>query len=285
MTALRKRMREDLRIRNYSPRTVSVYVRWVEKFALHFNCSPDRLGVEHIRDYQLHLCEERGASASAMNQAVAALRFFYGTTLKCDFDIKSIAYAKRPKKLPVVLSRGEVARVFDAIPNLKHRTTLALIYSSGLRLSEALALELRDIDSERMRIRVRLGKGNKDRETILSPALLVQLRSYWRSYRPKAVLFPGCEPSRQLHPTSIQKVMRRACLNAGVKKAATVHTLRHCFATHLLENGTDLRTIQRLLGHKSLNTTSIYLHVALDSKHLSGKGVDLLAAIVPAIEQ
>ncbi len=279
MTALRTRMREDLRIRNYSPRTVSIYVRWVEKFAQHFGRSPDQLGAEHIRDFQHYLCEVKQASPSAMNQAVAALRFFYGKTLERGIDFASIPYAKRPRKLPVVLSRGEVERVLAAVPNLKHRTALELIYATGLRLSEALALEARDIDSERMRIGVRSGKGGKDRYAILSPTLLVLLRAYWRAYEPKIVLFPGCRSDRGMHPTSIQKTMRLACLTAGVKKRATVHTLRHCFATHLLEGGTDIRTIQKLLGHTSLTTTSIYLHVALDAEHLTGKNSDLLATI------
>jgi len=156
-------------------------------------------------------------------------------------------------------------------------TVLGLIYASGLRLAEALALAARDIDSERMCIRVRAGKGRKDRDTILSPSLLKELRVYWKAYRPQAVLFFGIEQDCSLHPTSIQKAMRTACLKARVEKHATVHTLRHCFATHLLEGGTDIRTIQKLLGHGSLNTTSIYLHVALDSPHLRRDGTDLLA--------
>jgi len=270
-------MREDLRIRNYSPRTIYTYLRCIEKFARHFGRTPAELDGEHIRIYQSYLVAEKKASPSAMNQVAAALRFLYKTTLGREIDLAAIPYAKQPKKLPVVLSRGEVARVLNVISNLKHRTVLGLIYATGLRLSEALALDVRDIDSQRMRVRVRSGKGNRDRYTLLSPTLLEELRVYWRAYRPEGLLFPGCAPLRPMHPTAIQKTMRLARLKARIEKPATVHTLRHCFATHLLEGGTDLRSIQRLLGHGSLNTTSIYLHVALDSAHLQRKDTDLLA--------
>lgn len=277
MTALRDRMREDLRLRNYSPRTIKTYLRWVEKFALHFGRTPSELTAEHIRSYQSYLLDEKQASPSTMNQATAALRFLYKTTLDSDIDVKRIPYAKRPKRLPVVLSRNEVARILDQVLCQKHRTVLSLIYASGLRLSEALALFTTDIDSERMQIRVRAGKGNKDRNTLLSPTLLEELRAYWRAYRPKHWLFPGNRQDIAVHPTSIQKAMQLARLKARVEKRASVHTLRHSFATHLLEGGTDVRTIQMLLGHGSLSTTSIYLHVAVDSVHLDRGSTDLLA--------
>lgn len=277
MTALRDRMREDLRIRNYSPRTVKTYLDWIEKFARYYGRSPAELGAEEVRGFQRYLIGERGLSPSALNQAAAAMRFLYRTTLDCAIDVKKIPYAKAPRKIPVVLSCGEVARILDRILNLKHRTVLSLIYASGLRLMEALSLLVSDLDSERMQLRVQSGKGNKDRNTILSPTLLEELRVYWRAYHPGALLFPGHKLDVKMHPTAIQKAMRTACLKARIEKHATVHTLRHSFATHLLEGGVDLRSIQMLLGHGSLNTTSIYLHVALDSKNLKRKGTDLLA--------
>jgi len=277
MTALRDRMREDLQLRNYSPRTIKTYLRWIERYAQYFRCSPAKLTAEHVRAFQHYLLDVRELSPSALNQAAAAMRFLYTTTLDLAIDVKKIPYAKKPKKLPVVLSRGEVARILDQVLNLKHHMVLALIYASGLRISEALALVPADIDSARMQIHVHSGKGNKDRNTILSPTLLEELRVYWRACRPWGRLFPGDKPGIPMHATSIQKAMQTARLKARIDKRATVHTLRHSFATHLLEGGMNIRVIQKLLGHGSLSTTSIYLHVALDSAHLQGDNTDLLA--------
>jgi site-specific recombinase XerD len=270
-------MREDLRLRNYSPRTIKTYLRWIAKFAQYFGCSPAKLTAEHVRAFQHYLLDERKLSPSSLNQAAAAMRFLYTTTLDSAIDVKKIPFAKKPKRLPVVLSRSEVARILDQLLNLKHRMVLSLIYASGLRISEALALVASDIDSERMQIHVHSGKGNKDRNTILSPTLLEELRVYWRACRPVALLFPGGKPGVPMDPSSIQKAMCTACLKARIGKRATVHTLRHSFATHLLEGGMNIRAIQKLLGHGSLNTTSIYLHVALDSADLQGDSTDLLA--------
>jgi site-specific recombinase XerD len=270
-------MREDLQLRNYSPRTIKTYLRWIERYAQYFRCSPAKLTAEHVRTFQHYLLDERQLSPSALNQAAAAMRFLYVTTLGSAIDVKKIPFARKPKKLPVVLSRREVTRILDQVLNLKHHMVLALIYASGLRISEALALVPADIDSERMQIHVHSGKGNKDRNTILSPTLLEELRVYWRACRPWGRLFPGDKPGIPMHATSIQKAMQTARLKARIEKRATVHTLRHSFATHLLEGGMNIRVIQKLLGHGSLDTTSIYLHVALDSAALQGDSTDLLA--------
>ena len=267
MTSLRTRMREDLRIRNLSPRTEECYIWHVERFAKHFGKSPADLEPEHVRQYQLYLIEQK-ASWSWFNQAVCALRFLYGVTLGKGWAIEHIPHAKREKKLPVVLSPGEVKRVLDAVPNHKHRLLLSTIYAAGLRLGEATRLCVRDLDSARMVLHIRQAKGNKDRMVPLSPVLLKQLREYWLAYHPTSVLFPGATLDKPMHPTAVQKMFQRALLVARVGKRASVHTLRHCYATHLLESGTDLRTIQTWLGHASLSTTAVYLHVGT----VPGKG-------------
>jgi len=279
VTALRDRMVQDLRVRNYSPRTVDTYVRCVAAFARHFDRPPDQLGPEHVRRWQIHLVEEKRASASAINQHAAALRFLYSTTLRCKFPLELIPYARRPKKLPVVPSPAEVGAFLDAVDNRKHRTVLRVIYAAGLRLSEALSLRVEDIDADRGLIRVRSGKGNKDRYTILSPTVLEALRAYWREYRPGGWLFPGQGGGEHLSAHMIQKVCVRVREKRGITKAITPHVLRHAFATHLLESGTDLRTIQKLLGHASLNTTSVYLHVAVGALQQNKRAPDLLARI------
>lgn len=261
MTMLRERMQQDMRIRNLSPRTQACYLGHVDQFGKHFGRSPETLDLEHIRAYQVHLVEVKKASWSAFNQAVCALRFLYGVTLGKDWAIEHIPHAKREKKLPSVLSRDEVRRVLDAVRNARQRVLLTTIYAAGLRLSEALSLKVGDVDSERMVLHVRRGKGGKDRMVPLSPVLLEQLREYWRRDRPRTYLFPGAKPDKPLNPTSVQKAMQMAHLRSGIRKPASVHTLRHCYATHLLESGTDLRRIQSWLGHTSLNTTAVYLHV------------------------
>lgn len=280
MSALRDRMIQDLRIRNYSPRTVDIYVRAVSGFARHLHCSPDRLGPEQVRQYQLYLIEEKKASWPTFNQAVCALRFFYEVTLGRKEMVEHIPYPRSERKLPVVLSLGEVGRFLAAVSNLKHRTVLMTMYGAGLRLSEALHLRLPDVDSERMVLRISQGKGRKDRYVSLPPALLESLRSYWKSYRPKEWLFPGKSDDRPIHATGVQRACAGARQKARMAKPVTTHTLRHCFATHHLEAGTDLRTIQHLLGHGHLNTTAIYLHVVTaTSRSASGKGLtDLLEA-------
>jgi site-specific recombinase XerD len=261
MTMLRQRMQQDMRIRNLSPRTQACYLGHVAQFSKHFGRSPADLDAEHVRQYQVHLVEVKQASWSLFNQAVCALRFLYGVTLGKDWAIEHIPHAKREKKLPSVLSIEEVRRLLGAVKNARQRVVLTTIYASGLRLSEALSLKVGDIDSARMVLHVRRGKGGKDRMVPLSPVLLEQLREHWARVRPQTYLFPGARPDKPLNPTSIQKAMQAARLRAGIRKPASVHTLRHSYATHLLESGTDLRRIQTWLGHGSLDTTAVYLHV------------------------
>jgi site-specific recombinase XerD len=214
-----------------------------------------------------------------MNQHAAALRFLYSVTLDRKISVEQIPYARPGKKLPVVPSPAELGRFFDAVLNLKHRTVLLTLYAAGLRLSEALSLCIDDIDGQRDLIRVRAGKGNKDRYTILSPTLREALRDYWRAYRPKTWLFPGQRSKGPLTAHTIQKVCVRAREKTGIKKPISAHSLRHSFATHLLESGTDLRTIQQLLGHTSLATTSVYLHVAVAALQRTQRTTDLLSRV------
>jgi site-specific recombinase XerD len=281
MTTLRQRMLEDMQIRNLSPRTQNQYLVSVSTFAKHFGKPPDRLGPEEIRSYQLFLLHQKGLCPSSLNVTVCALRFLYRVTLKQDWDIQMIPFAKRPKKLPVVLSRSEVVRFLNAVHNLKYRTLLMTTYAAGLRVSEVTRLRVSDIDSSRMCIRVEQGKGNKDRYVMLSSKLLDYLRDYWRRYRPVHWLFTG---RQQEHLTidTVQRVCKQARFDSGIKKILTPHTLRHSFATHLLEAGVDLRTIQLLMGHQSLSTTALYLHVATQCAHLTRSPFDLLPQLPTA---
>jgi len=265
MTPLRRRMIDDMTLRNFTPKTIQAYVRCVARFARYFHCSPERLGPEHVRAYLLHLRQERNASMSYYNQTRCALRFFYRVTLGRDDVPASIVPARQPHTLPVVLSGDEVARLFAAIGNLKHRAILMTTYAAGLRVSEVARLRVEDIDSQRMVIHVRQGKGQKDRYVMLSPRLLEILRNYWKAVRPRGYLFPGTAPDQPIAVNSVHKACARAAGYAQLGKHVTVHTLRHSFATHLLEAGTDLRTIQVLLGHRSFNTTARYVHVATAS--------------------
>ena len=262
MTELRRRMIEELQLRNYAPNTITVYIRCVAQFAQHFRLSPDRLGLEHIRQYQLFLVRQKKVSWALFNQTVCALRFLYRHILHRDWMIEYIPYPRREDKLPVVLSPAEVAAVFEATHNLKRRTILMTIYAAGLRVSEVTHLRLSDIDSQRQLIRIRQGKGHKDRQVMLSPKLLEALRIYWKSYRPKVWLFPGESPERPISSETVRRVCRQAGEAAHLSKPISPHTLRHCFATHLLEDTIDLRRIQVLLGHRHLKTTSRYLHVS-----------------------
>jgi|CXWL01.1.fsa_nt_gi site-specific recombinase XerD len=277
MTTLRQRMIDDLRVRNYSLKTADVYVRAVAQFARHFGKSPDELGPEHIREYQIFLVNTRKASWPLFNVAVCALRFFYKVTLEKPWMIEHIPYPKQERRLPVVLSREEIATFFEAVSNLKHRTVLMTMYGCGVRIAEALALRVNDIDSNRMLIRVEQGKGRRDRYTILPPTLLEGLREYWKVSRPRPWLFPGLTLQQPLTQGTLHHVIRRIRKEAGLTKPVTTHTMRHCFATHLLEAGVDLRTIQLLLGHRSLNTSAMYLHVAAGAVRSDGKPIDLLA--------
>ena len=263
MTPLRQRFLHDLQLRNYSPRTLETYLAHVVRFARHFGRSPEQLGAEDIRLYQLYLLQQRHASWSVFNQAVCALRFLYRVTLRAPFDVTMIPYGKKPKSLPAVLSRDEVAQLFALVAQPLERLILQTTYACGLRASEVLAVQVSDIDSSRMLLWVRRGKGNKGRGVPLSPALLEALRAHWQRLRPTTWLFPGQTPSGQRSLGALQRVIRRAVVAAGFTQKVSLHTLRHSYATHLLEAGVDLLTIQRLLGHRDLQTTARYVHLTV----------------------
>jgi integrase/recombinase XerD len=267
MTPLRQRLIDDLRLRNYSPRTIDAYVAAVVKLTRHFRLPPDQLSPEQVRQFQLQLVSRR-VSFSLLNQVTAGLRFFYAVTLGRPDVVHKIAYGKRPRKLPTILAPDEVTRLFDAAANDRDRTLLRTDYALGLRISELVALRLDDIDAARGLVAVRQGKGAKDRLVPLSPRLLEELRAYWRRYRPRPWLFAGARPGGHLSVGGVQRLVRRVAQRAGLGKPLSLHTLRHSYATHLLEAGCDLLTIQRLLGHKDLKTTSRYLHVS--ARHLGG---------------
>jgi integrase/recombinase XerD len=261
MTELRQRMWEELRRRNYAQTTIASYLVHVQHFAKYFHRSPDQLGADQIRQYQLFLIEEKKVAWSTYNQIVSALRFFYAKVLKRSFMPADIPFNRKPQRLPAILSREEVTRVLDAPTHLKTRALLMAIYAAGLRRSEAAQLRVCDIDSERMTIHIH-GKGQKERSVMLSPVLLETLRQYWRYLRPTDWLFPGATPGFPICDSDIFALFRNAVRRAGIRKHVSPHSLRHSFATHLLESGVDLRTIQILLGHRSLKTTSRYLHVS-----------------------
>jgi len=259
MTPLRQRFIDDLRVRNYSPKTIHAYVAGVVRFARHFNRSPADLGAEHVRSFQIHLLQQQ-TSWSWYNQIVCALRFLYGTTLGKPELVDVIPYGKKPRTLPTVLSPDEVLILLDAARAGRERMLLQLAYACGLRGSELLHLQVTDIDSSRLIIHVREGKGRKDRLVPLSPRLLEELRAYWRRYRPAAWLFPGAFPGRPLNDGSLHRLCQRVVKRSGLTKAVTLHTLRHSFATHLLEAGIDVVTVQTILGHSNLKTTARYRH-------------------------
>jgi len=265
MTPLRKRFIDDLRLRNYSPRTIEIYIDGVCRLARYFKRSPDQLDAEEIRRFQLHLIEQK-ASWCVFNQTVCALRFLYTVTLGQPDMIGRIPFAKKPKKLPVVLSPEEVMRLLNTPKRVHDRTLLDVCYTCGLRVSELVGLQVADIDSERMVLCI-LGKGQKERLVPISPRLLKVLRVYWLTCRPKTWLFPGAiDPAKRLTENAVRRLCEQSAERAGLNKRITPHTLRHSFATHLLEAGVDLLTVQALLGHNHLRTTAIYLHVSL--RHL-----------------
>jgi len=251
-------------VRNLSPATQRSYLHAVTKFSRHFACTPDRLGLEDVRAFQVHLVST-GLSWPALNQTVCALRFFYGVTLGHGEIPERIPYAREPRKLPVVLSADEVVRFLEAVPSLKTRAALTTAYGAGLRASETVGVKVANIDSGRMVIRVEDGKALKDRYVMLSAQLLGILRAYWRLARPSQWLFPGRDESKPMDVQVLHAGCRSACAAAGLAKRVTVHTLRHSFATHLLESGTDIRIIQVLLGHRKLDTTALYTRVALNT--------------------
>jgi site-specific recombinase XerD len=281
MTPLRRRMIDDMTLRNFTPQTMQSYVWCVARFALHFGRSPEHLGPEEVRAYLLYLVQERHVSFSHYKKVRSALRFLYRVTLGRGDVPEAIPPVKQPRTLPIVLSPDEVARFFAAVRNIKHRTILMTAYAAGLRISEVTQLQAADIDSQRMVIHVRNGKGRKDRYVMLSPRLLEILRAYYRAVRPGDILFPGAIPGRPITTASVQKVCQRARRAAGMAKNITAHTMRHSFATHLLEAGTDLRTIQVLMGHQSFSTTARYVHIATAALPSIKSPLDRLDLSVP----
>ena len=277
MTPLRQRMIEDMGVRNLAEGTQKLYVDRVAHFAKHFGKSPELLGPEDIRSYQVYLVQQKKVSWSVLNLSVCALRFLYRITLGKDWTVQHIPYPRKERKLPVILSPAEVVQFFQAVTNLIHRVIVMTAYATGLRISEVISLQVSDIDSKRMIIHVRLGKGHKDRYVMLSPKLLVILRMYWKVVRPSSNwLFPGDKPGEHITKGSVQRACRNARLICGLNKQVTVRALRHAFATHLLEDGTDIRTIQMLLGHRSLETTQIYTHVSTQTVCATSSPLDRL---------
>jgi site-specific recombinase XerD len=274
-------MIEDMRLRNLSRHTMDAYVLAVKQFANHFGRSPEQLSGEQVRQYLLHLVQERHVSWSRYNLARCGLQFLYGITLGRDERFEKLPCARVPKRLPTVLSTDEVRRLFDVVSHCpKHKALLMTLYGAGLRISEALGLKPGDIDSPRMLIHVRGGKGNKDRMVKLSARLLAMLRDYWRMRPggdPKVWLFPQTSnPNRAMESGTAQRIVARAAKRAGIARRVSPHTLRHSYATHLLDAGVDLRTIQLLLGHTSLKTTSLYMHVSQAKLNAAGSPLDLL---------
>ena len=289
MTHLRKIMLEELHRRNYAQTTIDCYVRTVEHFTRYFHCSPDQLGPQHIREYQAALFKKWKLAPNTVNQRLAALRFFYIQTLKRAWSVAETPYPKKVLKLPIILSQEEVARLINAALTPFHRIVLMTLYATGVRRAELARLKISDIDSQRMVIHIQGGKGCQDRDVMLSPKLLDALREYWRGLKrkPSEWLFPGgCRHTadRPITPKAVYHACRNAARRAGLQdKNIHPHTLRHCFATHLLEAGADLRTIQLLLGHHDLEETTIYLH--LSKRHLSATASPLDSLILSANKQ
>ena len=261
VTALTQRMADDMQLRNKAQATIDAYTYHVGRFAEFLGKPLEEASAEDIRSFQLHLIRERKVGWSSFNQAVCGLRFLYRQTFPRPWVVKMVPFGKRPKTLPEVMSGEEVSRLIECTTNIKHRAFLLTLYSAGLRLNEAAHLKIADIDSQRMQLRVACGKGAKERRVPLSPRLLTELRAYWKKERPPLYLFPGRTKDRPLAATTIQKVCKAVASKAGIDRRITPHTLRHSFATHLLEAGVDLLTISALLGHSSFSTTMKYLHV------------------------
>lgn len=262
MTPLRQRMIEDMQLRNLTPRTQRNYVHHVAAFAKYFGKSPEVLDLEAVRQYQLHLLNERKLSPESINQYISSVKFLYLTTLEMPWTDEYFPRVRRAHKLPIVLSQEEVVAFFDYVPSIKYRAALMTCYGAGLRVSEVVALKLSDIDSQRKLIRVEQGKGQKDRYAMLSPRLLEVLRRYYRIARPPEYLFPSWRLGLHMSAATLQVACREAAMRAGIHKRITVHSFRHAFATHLLENGTDIRIIQVLLGHSRIETTARYAAVS-----------------------
>ena len=276
MTPLRQRMIAAMQIRNFTANTQAAYLQQIVLLARYYHQSPEALGPQQIQAYQLYLTNERKLAPGSLCTIAAALRFLYHVTLKRDWALDDIPIPKKPLKLPVILSPEEVEHFLECIGSLKHRTLLTVAYAAGLRVSEATHLKVTDIDSQRMVIRVEQGKCQKDRYVMLSPRLLEELRTYWKRARPAAWLFPGDMPGQPISRHAVGLACDKARRLSGIDKPITPHSMRHAFATHLLEAGTDVRRIQLLLGHRSLATTSHYLKVATSSVCATVSPFDLL---------
>lgn len=281
VSPLRRRMIEDMTIRQFGAKTQTDYVRVVRDFAAFLGRAPDLAEPEDLRRYQLHLASA-DASPAKMNAAVSALRFFFKITLsRAEFG-ERLATVRSPERLPVVLSPEEVALLLQCAPSLKHKAALSIAYGGGLRASEIVHLKIGDIDSARMLIRVEQGKGRKDRYVMLSPDLLDLLRAWWRAAKPRGWLFPGQDPAQPITTRQLNRACHAAATTAALDKRVSLHTLRHSFATHLLERKTDIRVIQVLLGHKKLDTTAIYTRVALKTLGEVQSPLSLLRLPAPA---
>ena len=261
MSPLRRRMIEDMSMRRLAPKTQKDYIQIIKNLAVFLGRSPDRASFEDIRRFQLHVAA-RGVGAGAINRNVSALRFFFRVTLKRYAIVEHTHFIRESRKLPMVLSAEEVVRLLDAAPGLKYRAALSVAYGAGLRAAEVVSLKVSDIDSKRMLIRVEQGKGRKDRNVMLSPHLLDLLRSWWKAARPQGWLFPGRDPVQPMTTRQLNRACHAAAHLAEINKRVSLHTLRHSFATHLLEQNTDIRVIQVLLGHAKLENTALYTRVA-----------------------
>jgi len=281
MTPLRRRFIEDMQLRGLAPTTQRSYLHYVSDYAKFYNTSPEHLDLEAVRQYELYLLHEKKLSPESINLFVSSAQFLYLTTLEMPWGKECFPRVRRAHKLPVVLSPEEVSQFFESVPSLKYRAALMTCYGAGLRISEAVALKVSDIDSSRMLLRIEEGKGRKDRYVMLSPRLLAVLRCYWRAARPKDYLFPSWRQKRHLSSTALSVACREASQNCGLAKRITAHTLRHSFATHLLENGTDTRVIQVLLGHSRIDTTARYTHVSAQVVAHTLSPLDALASLKP----
>jgi len=262
ISPLRRRMIDDMTVRKFAERTQEAYIRAVKNFSTFLGASPDTASAEDLRRYRLHLVAS-GAGVPTINNSLTALRFLFLVTLRKPAIVLDMPFVREPRRLPVVLSPEEVARLLDAAPGLKYKAALSVAYGAGLRASEVISLKVSDIDSARMVIRVEQGKGRKDRYVMLSDHLLQLLRAWWKAARPQGWLFPGRDPVQPLTTRQLNRACHAAAQMAEIDKRVSLHTLRHSFATHLLEQKTDIRVIQVLLGHKKLDTTALYTRVAL----------------------
>lgn len=279
MGTLRKQMDEDMVIRGMAERTRESYLNAVAALAKHYRRSPDRIGADEVQRYLLYLLQERKLAWSSCNVALQGLKFFYRVTLKRPQEDFDLPRARGPQKLPQILAPEEVARLIDCTGNLKHRAMLMTAYAAGLRLSELVHLKVSNVDSARMTLHVELGKGGKDRYTLLSPKLLAELRAYWKLCRPRLWLFPSPRDAKvPMEPSSVQRIFHRAKRAAGITKDCGIHGLRHAFATHLLEAGVDVPSIQHLMGHRHISSTLRYFHLARKRLGQTPSPLDLLDA-------